>query len=227
MEEGQQTQSFDKGDSNPSNQVTPQMQIRKPVIQERIISQPETQSESPNQNQFSIKNKSYNFDEINIIQEVTDSNKPFIEKEFTQFEDNDAAQTLQVAPPDTKNASSKRSKYAKSNISSAIVPHNPEVTVQPPTPSKLTPQKTEDAKEKTAGKGKSKRMNYAKKTWASTPVDNMVNNTNERFSKVIPMQFDTGFMPPTLAMMGSSNRKSSPPPGAPDSKQESLSNFVI
>lgn len=106
--------------------------------------------------------------------------------------------------------SSKRSKYAKSNISSAVVPHTPEVTIQAPTPAKRESKTDENVVKKPTAKAKAKRLNYAKKTWASTPVDDIINNNPERFGKVMPLQFDPNFMGQNMPIMGSSNRRSSP-----------------
>jgi hypothetical protein len=160
------------------------------------------------------------------INEVDDSVKT-VSDSHSQIDEQDKIRPLQSVPVGLSpvmldsigelNVGNKRSKYAKSNTSSAIMPHTPEVTIQAPTPAKGA-QTSEEKVDNNGAKVKSKRMNYAKKNWASTPVDNIVTNSTDRFGKMMPMQFDPNFMNHNMGMMGSSHRRNSPPPGMQDGK---------
>ena len=171
----------------------------------------------------------FGIDSIKTINEVEDSSKT-ISDTHSQIEDHEKLRSLQGVPiglsPVRLNGvvgfgsgSSKRSKYAKSTTSSAVVPHMPEVTIQAPTPAKGAQKSEERNDQPSSTKSKSKRMNYAKKAWASTPVDNLISSSIDRFSKGVPVQFDTGYMGHSSNnIMMDGNRRNSPPPGMPEGR---------
>lgn len=144
-------------------------------------------------------------DEIDIINEDDDTSKD-IQQEMDQFRQAQTKFGQKQNVPVGFIPMNKRNKYAKSGISSALVPTSSEVKVQAATPAKVGPARQAESYalnlEGDLAKGKSKRLNYGKKTWGSSPADSMLNNSAERFVRPMPMHYDPNLMGTNMLLRG-------------------------
>lgn len=135
-----------------------QMKALKPMIQERVISQPTKQETSKSNKQNKYMNSS-----ISTIEEEN-SNVSFSENSAFQKTATFGSDSMAEADKNSSGVSNsfqkpKRMKYARSNFSSAIVESKTSVTLPKEVPKEVD---QEESQSESSSHNKSRRANYAK-----------------------------------------------------------------